>query len=594
MVAALSSLVEPTAAIADDAAAEEFASDAPAPAGETVLTDTAAAPAEETVVADAAPEAVGAAEVSEAAAPTADQLPSTQIASEDLGLHWYTVSEVAPEGAQPDAHGNLVYDGVTYDQSVYRICIDVFDNGEGSISAELVDILSVYTDADGVVHENKVTMTEGDDGMGNVVFHNTYAVDEGAAVDVYLTADKVLTGRDMVAGEFSFKASDASGEHSASGVNGAPVGGKATVSFGKMTFDTAGSYEISVREVYDEPVVAGVTYDQTVYTVTVVVEDDGQGGLKANVIYPEGGVTFTNEYSTEGSSATVDLEASKVLTGRDMAEGEFGFVVEDSAGNVLKTASSPAAADGESATFSLGTLTFTAEGTYDYVVRELNGGLGGVSYDTTEFPVKVTVTDDGKGGLAAEVAYPEGGIAFENTYGLEEGASTAVTPVATKTLTGRALADGEFTFTVADAEGAVVSTGTNDASGAVDFTPITFTETGTYEFTIAEVNGRQDDITYDDSTFTLVVTVADDGQGGLVAANVEYPDGTPAFTNVYEEPEPEQPAEPEPGKPTEPEVPEVPKTGDATNASAVAGAAAAGAALVAGAGAFALRRRAIR
>ena len=212
-----------------------------------------------------------------------------------------------------------------------------------------------------------------------------------------------------------------------------------------------------------------------------------------------------------------------------------------------------------------------------------------MTYDGRTFTAQVKVWDNGMGALEYEVTYPDGPVAFENTYGLEEGAKVEVTPVATKTLTGRALADGEFTFAVTDADGKTVSTGTNDAGGNVNFTPITFTETGTYTYTISEVNGRQDTIIYDDATFGLVVTIADDGQGGLVAADVNYANGTPAFANVYEEPE--KPVDPEP---SEPEVPEVPKTGDATSAAAVAGIAGAGVILVAGAGAFVLRRRASR
>lgn len=143
-----------------------------------------------------------------------------------------------------------------------------------------------------------------------------------------------------------------------------------------------------------------------------------------------------------------------------------------------------------------------------------------------------------------------------------------VYPGAEKDLTGRDLVAGEFTFVLTAQDGAPMpdgttdgtATATNQADGTVVFGGITFTEEGTYTYTISEVAGNEEGMTYDSSTHTLVVTVADaDGDGKLEVTGLTYDGGTslPVFTNSYEgTEEPEEPAEPEdPSEPSEPEQP---------------------------------------
>ncbi len=548
-VADVASFLAPEIAIADDVAAEQYELE---PLPETVVVDETAA-AEST------------------GATTAE--PVEQVVSTDLGWHRYLIEENA---------GDL--GGVSYDQSKFIVDVLVSDkvdeNGVplGEIQATVEKIVKV--DAN---YANPMEVTvSGGDGMDNVVFHNTYKVTEPSYVTI--TGTKTLAGRDMTENDkFTFSVYDANGNEVATGIS--KLDG--SIDFTSIEVNGAAESTYTVKENHAGETINGVTYSEQVFEFTIKSWDNGNGGWDYEVVYPEGGIAFTNDYSIQGDGILVGFEGTKTLTGRDMEADEFGFAVYDANGEKVAGGQNTAAADGEASALELGKVIITEPGEYEYTIAENAGTAGGVTYDGRTFTAQVKVWDNGMGALEYEVTYPDGPVAFENTYGLEEGAKVEVIPVATKTLTGRALADGEFTFAVTDADGKTVSTGTNDASGNVNFTPITFTETGTYTYTISEVNGRQDTITYDDATFGLVVTIADDGQGGLVAADVNYANGTPAFANVYEEPE--KPVDPKPAEP------EVPKTGD--DGMNLAGAAALGlgglgAALVGG-GAL-LRRRASR
>lgn len=545
----VASFLAPEIAIADDVATEQYELE---PLPETVVVDETAA-AEST------------------GATTAE--PVEQVVSTDLGWHRYLIEENV---------GDL--GGVSYDQSKFIVDVLVSDkvdeNGVpvGEIQATVEKIVKV--DAN---YANPMEVTvSGGDGMDNVVFYNTYKVTEPSYVTI--TGTKTLTGRAMTENDkFTFSVYDANGNEVATGISKAD----GSIDFTSIEVNGAAESTYTVKENHAGETINGVTYSEQVFEFTIKSWDNGNGGWDYEVVYPEGGIAFTNDYSIQGDGILVGFEGTKTLTGRDMKADEFGFAVYDANGEKVAGGQNTAAADGEASALELGKVTITEPGEYEYTIAENAGTAGGVTYDGRTFTAQVKVWDNGMGALEYEVTYPDGPVAFENTYGLEEGAKVEVTPVATKTLTGRALADGEFTFAVTDADGKTVSTGTNDASGNVNFTPITFTETGTYTYTISEVNGRQDTITYDDATFGLVVTIADDGQGGLVAADVNYANGTPAFANVYEEPE--KPVDPKPAEP------EVPKTGD--DGMNLAGAAALGlgglgAALVGG-GAL-LRRRASR
>jgi len=335
----------------------------------------------------------------------------------------------------------------------------------------------------------------------------------------------VLTGRDIIDGEFKFSLKDSEGKVVAETVNA----GNSFV-FEALTFDKVGTYTYTVSEVKGDK--GGVTYDDTVYTVTVTVADNGNGKLVATVTGADA-VTFTNSYAA--SSAEVVLSGSKVLVGRDIIDGEFAFVIKDSAGNVV--AQTVNAGD----KFTFDALTFDKAGEYVYTVSEVKGDKGGVSYDDTVYTVTVTVADNGNGKLVAAV---EGGdaINFNNLY---SASSVTVTLSGIKNLVGKELAEGMFNFNLKDKDGNVLQTVNNKADGVIDFTAMEFDKAGEYVYTVTEVIGTESGMSYDETVYTVKVTVTDDGNGKLVADVTVSGDGVIEFNNEY--------------------VPDTPQLGDESN-----------------------------
>ena len=194
----------------------------------------------------------------------------------------------------------------------------------------------------------------------------------------------------------------------------------ATTTFGNavLTFNAAGNYVYTITE--DSGSIAGVTYDRTVYKVLVPLKDSGDGSgtlvvddehiqyYAADGVTPRDGVTFTNHYAPLSTSVT--LGGTKVLNGRDQNAGEFTFELFDANGTPVSTAANQA--DGR---FYFKPLTFEKEGTYTYTVHEKNTDAARVTYDQTVYTVKVTVVDK-DGQLTAEIALPDGGLTFTNTY----------------------------------------------------------------------------------------------------------------------------------------------------------------------------------
>ena len=222
------------------------------------------------------------------------------------------------------------------------------------------------------------------------------------------------------------------------------------------------------------------------------------------------------------------------------------------------------------------TITYTEAGEHDYQFVEVKGDAKGITYDETVYTAHVSVTDNAEtGALKATVTYGEAGEpVFKNTYKADP--SNPITFGATKTLNGRELTAGEFTFELVDANGEVVATATNNADGSVVFPdPVVFSEAGTYTYQVREVLPEDDDantegvqrerVTYDETVWTATVTVTDDMQGSL-HASVSYGDGAslPSFVNTYVAP------------------PLIPDTGDHTNGVLPAVLAVGGTALVAG------------
>ena len=334
----------------------------------------------------------------------------------------------------------------------------------------------------------------------------------------------------------------------------------------------------------------GVTNDASVKTVSFKVTDNGKGELTVERVGDETKpmFEFTNAYNVTpvDSSVTGQIAVSKSLVGRALVEGEFFFELVE---NDQVVAQGTNDAEGNVA---MSAVTYTTAGKHDYVLREVGAGTtyNGVTFDGKSIAIRTSVVDNGEGGLVVEhaLATDDANAAFVNTYAH---GTTSVVLGATKVLSGKALADGQFTFALTAEDGTVYQA-KNNAAGSVAFPALTFAEPGTYVYTISEVNDKQANVTYDTATYDVVVNVVDDGQGNLVAT-VAYDDGTaPTFKNSYTEPPAPTPT---PGggatTPKNPVVKLFSKTADDAGLMFGAAAVAAGLALVVCGAAVCWRRR---
>lgn len=416
------------------------------------------------------------------------------------GTYVYTIEEV---------QGGV--GGITYDDSIYTVTVDVTDDGSGKLAAE-----TSITKADGTAADA-------------IVFDNSY---DPAETGLSIGGTKELTGKDLEADMFSF---------TLTGIDGAPmpVDGQATVTakntaggafdFGEIKYDKVGEYKYEVSEV--NAGATGMTYDTNTYNVTVKVTDE-DGALKAVPSVENSQIVFKNSYAPiplvlEGDSA---IGGTKDLTGRDLKNGEFVFQLKDGDKVIAEATNN---ADG---TFAFDGIKIDKVGTYNYTVSEKMNGLGGVEYDKTVYNVRIDASDEG-GYIKAKVTYsvngePYDNVVFTNAYSYR---GTSVQIGAIKKLQGRDLVDGEFTFRLEDAEGNLISEAANDENGSVIFDKIDYDEPGTFNYVVYEVGGDAEGVTYDENRYDVTVSVKD-SEKGYLTADVTGDEGL-TFVNVYEKPE---------------------------------------------------------
>ena len=425
----------------------------------------------------------------------------------EIGQHTYTLREVK---------GNA--GGVAYDENVYTIVTTISDNGKGQLVA---------------THELK-----GAEDVKKIEFKNSYTVEtKESSVTDQITAKKVLTGRDLKAGEFFFELVEGN-DVVARGTNAAD--GKITMD--KITYTEPGEHTYTLREVHGGTKNNGITYDGTTYTIVTTVKDKGDGALDVHhVLKDVKAAEFKNSYSvtSESSSVTDQITATKVLTGRDMAEGEFSFELVEGEGKDAKVVATGKNAADDKITMS--TIEYTKTGTHTYTLREVEGNAGGITYSDAKFTIVTTITDNGDGTLKAEhVLNGTEPAEFKNTY--------SVTPLdaeldfgLSKAIDGRDWTDADkFSFTITAPEGtplpdpATVTVNKKDAKdgiAAINFGKIRYTAAGTYKYEIRENAGSAAGMTYDGHVATAEVTVTEKGDGSLTANVTKKENGR--FTNKY-------------------------------------------------------------
>lgn len=409
-----------------------------------------------------------------------------------------------------------------------------------------------------------VSFTVTDDGEGNLrvsrkpdgnvafTFTNTYSVTPvETSVTDQITANKVLTGRELAAGEFSFELVEGEGEGAkvvATGKNAAD--GKITMS--PVKYDRAGKHKYTLREVKGNA--GGITYSDAEFTIETTITDKGDGTLKAEHVLKDDvkAATFENSYSVTPIDAELDFDLSKAIDGRDWTDADkFSFTVTAPEGTPLPdpatvTVSKKDAEDGIAA-IKFGKIHYTAAGTYKYEIRENAGSAAGMTYDAHVATAEVTVTENGDGSLTANVTKKENGR-FTNTYRTELNYTAAGGLWLSKYLDGRPMTEGQFTFTVAPADDASARAlgllpGANSFKspaaaeatvGLIDILAgheVIFTQADagkTFTYTVAEKNDGQPGYTYDDAVRTVTIAIADDTAGTLTATTTVSggPEGT--------------------------------------------------------------------
>ncbi len=313
--------------------------------------------------------------------------------------------------------------------------------------------------------------------------------------------------------------------------------GKAAINFGEITYDKPGEYTYEVREVNGG--LGGITYSDNVAAFKVTVTVNAKGELKADVEKTSGKTKFTNTYIAEPvkSSVTDKIEVTKTLTGRALAEGEFSFELREIKGKdseLIETVKNDANGN---VVFS--PIEYTKPGEHTYTLHEVKGNAGGVTYDETVHTIVTTIADNGKGQLVAthKLKDADNGkkIEFKNAYNLTPKDSSVTHKItAYKSLAGRALKPGEFEFELVEGD-EVVATGKNSYDGMIAMSSIRYTEPGEHTYTLREVHGgtKSNGITYDGTTYTIVTTVTDNGDGTLDVHHVLKGDKPAEFKNSY-------------------------------------------------------------
>ena len=516
----------------------------------------------------------------------------------------YTVREVRPDDGSAIA-------GVDYDGHAATMTVTVADDGSGNLTASTPAI----------------TQVSGGD------FVNTYTTELDYSARAGVRLSKTLSGRAMEAGQFAFTVTadaetaaklglktDKDAYAVAAADDGKAdlvdlIGGAAESDVRFTDADAGKTYSFTVTETKlggegytndtaPRTVTIAPGYDAATgrLTVTTTVAKDGFEVARSEVSTADDAtaapapvtVAFQNSYEatgTLGGEGNVAIDATKTLTGRAAAAGEFSFSVRDARGNVVATATNQASGDGEAAGLAFspiayttdalermvadGTATRAADGSWaiPYTVSEDGTDRlpAGVTATASSFDITVKVTDDGKGGLDVAVVYPEGSggtLSFVNGYGTNE---ATVDLAGTKTLAfgqaglGLTQADiaGKYTFKITpldgapapvDASGKTVTEATNDAAGNVELGHVTFRQpsdlddveidggglrTKTFAYRVSEsgsVDGVINDAT---ATRTFTVKVVEDTNAGTLVAEVLPAEGTPEgkgafeFTNTY-------------------------------------------------------------
>ena len=398
----------------------------------------------------------------------------------------------------------------------------------------------------------------------NPQWNNTKVVSGATKVNVYLgnngkisftlntkpttltTADfglvKVLEGRNWTdEDKFEFGLTSENSAPMPESTTAVATEGHAYISFGEIAYDKPGTYVYKVCEKNAGTTLDGIAYSKNVAEFTVTVKPNEKGKLEASATKTSGETEFKNTYAADPveSSVTSQIAVTKALTGRDLTADEFSFELREVKGEdseLIETAKNDAEGN-----VAFNAIKYTEIGQHTYTLCEVKGNAGGITYDETVHTIVTTINDNGKGQLVAthklQGAEDVTKIEFKNAYSVTPESSSVTDRIkATKSLTGRDLKDGEFSFELVEGEGEdakVVATGTNNAEGKITMSPIEYTAAGKHTYTLREVKGNAGGIIYSDAKFTIETTITDNGDGTLSATHVLKDVKVAEFKNSY-------------------------------------------------------------
>ena len=442
-----------------------------------------------------------------------------------VGTYAYSILETTGDG-----------NGIVSDKTVYSMLVYVTDEG-GELRASYSILNSVGT---------------------TVVFNNTYTAKE---VSHSVSGKKQLIGRVLLNEEFTFVLTEALDANGALKGNAISYEAKnftdGTFSFPAITYKEAGTYYYVVTEKENGLTQYGIRYDKTEYSVTVTVKDNKEGALVIDeVVYSVIGgndvneIKFINNYIP--NSTSVSIPGNKILEGKVLGEGNFSFELYKSNEAWELIGEPETVKNGANGSFSFASVEYDAVGTYYYVVKEVNGGekIDGVTYDATEFRVKITVSDNLMGQLGHSIIVydnydvPQEGIEFVNVYEITGDSTVEIN--GSKTLNGRDMTDGEFTFELYETDQSFtfpedpMTTATN-TNGKFSFTlGYTAEDVGkTFYYTVREKNfGKTiNGVKFSSVTYYITVKVLDGGKGNVTTemtiTNGESTVSSLDFVNEY-------------------------------------------------------------
>ena len=437
--------------------------------------------------------------------------------------------------------------GYGFDNKVYKIVVNVY-NVKGQN-----DLKVVVEDGSGNVLSDNTGKFTADN---TPVFLNTYRANGG----IQLSAEKTVVGHSLAANQFSFELYEGSTllqtvkNNTGMLVNGNTYTGNINFNVINYTQSDVGTKTYRILE--KNTGLSGYTYDATEYTVTVQIDDNDDGTLASTVksiqktvgstTTAANNVEITNQYTT--TDIDVALNASKTLSGRVIANNQFSFKLNQvtSTGDFIKEIGI-VTNTGEN--IALPGLTFHQSDigqTFYYQVFEVNDGKPGYTYDSSVYTVKIEVSDNNDGTLTATESFTKSGqpvssLSFSNSYN----ASGKTTVTAKKTLTGKALPDGQFGFAIQQfnlSDGQPIGQREvvhNTANGGIVFPEMTYTEADAgkeFYYRVTEINDGIGGYTYDSTSYTVCVSVTDNGDGTLdVQQKITEPAAATeiTFANTY-------------------------------------------------------------